>query len=979
MDKRILIGIFIFSVYFISFVSADVQIAAPLGSSTASASNFAVGAYHWSCVNFTTTMTSNLNNITTYISDVSGLNVNTIVGIWANNATRGVNASAQVGSNSTAYNSFSVGYMNWTFPSSPLLIAGNMYWACWYVSSSNFIRFGENTVPTGQGIWASSSIDNLQLALDQYPGSIVTNLNIQFFGNGASIISPVNMTMVYPQNINYSSLVTRINITTSANAASCFYSLNNWVTNTSFTCGLNVTGLSSPENSSTWGVYAINSSGGQLNMSSVTFYVDTLYPSCQYVSPTPANSSAYTGNSTLINVTSYDTNLMNITLYLYNTTGLVKNVTTSTNLNGYNFTNLPYGQYFFNATAWDNFGHQNTTFTYNITLLAPVPLGVLNYSFDGVTNVTVNFLGLQNASINYSIYRYANITNVTINVSTNTYSCYQENANSATSTDGNCSLVYTGLYATPAAYFYINYTKPNYALNTSTWDVKFGQNSTYSVYESNFSIPISCWNYNSTKLVFRIYTNTSFNSGTYLRNGTSYGQCYDGSWNTVTPVSSVQYTDSDGGSITGFSPSTLYDKNWYTNAAYAGQYGEWYSGVSGIVFAFAQVYEEGMIWNISQPTLNPYILLNGTNIWNYSGSFTQSFNTTNDFKTLLKNILSFGACNGGYLNGNNCTVNFTVHSDISSVLSLGINFNWNETIKPLLTIAEPNESFSGITYVPINFTATDGWQLDNNGCYFNVTKCANAQCTTNTTDTSNTNIPGCQNTTFTVTGNANYWFNMCINDSFNNQNCSSKSFSIGSYVPPPATPPAGGGGTVVINNGNSQWTMSTDSNTASYVISMSPGTQRSKNIVFYNKGSTIIILNLKATGNASSYISFDSDKVTLPVLADIPTQSGFQVTVPENIPYGIYQANLIATDQNGNNGLITVIVDVGSLGTFAKLGLSKQITNTFFLPYWIISFLTGLILGGIVYFISKKNIPDIALALGIASGLVGFFAILFIV
>ena len=81
-----------------------------------------------------------------------------------------------------------------------------------------------------------------------------------------------------PLNVSYASSQGRLNYTVFDDyLQACWYSLNGGVSNTSVTCGNNVTGLTSVEGSNTWIVYA-NDSAGNMNSSSVSFVVDTIAP-----------------------------------------------------------------------------------------------------------------------------------------------------------------------------------------------------------------------------------------------------------------------------------------------------------------------------------------------------------------------------------------------------------------------------------------------------------------------------------------------------------------------------------------------------------------------------------------------------------------------------------------------------------------------------------------------------------------------------
>lgn len=87
--------------------------------------------------------------------------------------------------------------------------------------------------------------------------------------------TPPSVVIVYPTNTTYNTTIVAMNATISdSNLQACWYSLDNGVTNTTFTCGNNVTGINSVNGSNTWRVFA-NDSFGNLNFSSfVTFSIN---------------------------------------------------------------------------------------------------------------------------------------------------------------------------------------------------------------------------------------------------------------------------------------------------------------------------------------------------------------------------------------------------------------------------------------------------------------------------------------------------------------------------------------------------------------------------------------------------------------------------------------------------------------------------------------------------------------------------------
>ncbi|MBS3098609.1 LamG domain-containing protein [Candidatus Pacearchaeota archaeon] len=91
--------------------------------------------------------------------------------------------------------------------------------------------------------------------------------------------------LVYPSSQNYTSIQTQLNYSVfDLNLQSCKYSLNNGISNTTLTCGQNVSGLDSGQGSSTWRVY-VNDSFSNFNSSLVSFFVDSIAPSLSIVHP----------------------------------------------------------------------------------------------------------------------------------------------------------------------------------------------------------------------------------------------------------------------------------------------------------------------------------------------------------------------------------------------------------------------------------------------------------------------------------------------------------------------------------------------------------------------------------------------------------------------------------------------------------------------------------------------------------------------
>jgi hypothetical protein len=117
----------------------------------------------------------------------------------------------------------------------------------------------------GSNTWTVYAIDN---------ASNVQSASVTFAQD--SLNPQINVT--YPRNITYNVNVSNLNYTVSdVSLQSCKYSLDNGLTNTSISCGTNLTGLTSNEGTNIWTVYT-NDSYGNKNSSNVTFVKDTINP-----------------------------------------------------------------------------------------------------------------------------------------------------------------------------------------------------------------------------------------------------------------------------------------------------------------------------------------------------------------------------------------------------------------------------------------------------------------------------------------------------------------------------------------------------------------------------------------------------------------------------------------------------------------------------------------------------------------------------
>ena len=146
--------------------------------------------------------------------------------------------------------------------------------------------------------------------------------------------------------------------------------------------------------------------------------VDTVYPTVSFVSPTPENASNQSNGYIEVNATASDTNLANITVYLYNCTdgALLDQSAGSSSPHSATFGVLGTSDYCINATATDLAGNANSTetrlismFIVNVSFVDPTPG---NDSYVNESTIRVNLTsddpGLTNLSVGVydSMYGY---------------------------------------------------------------------------------------------------------------------------------------------------------------------------------------------------------------------------------------------------------------------------------------------------------------------------------------------------------------------------------------------------------------------------------------------------------------------------------------------------------------------------------------------------------------------------------------------
>lgn len=215
------------------------------------------------------------------------------------------------------------------------------------------ICIGATNCPTTPSIFYDGRIDEFGIWNRTLNQSELTDL----YNNGSGITWRDDFvpetTILFPQNITYNDTVTELNYTVDATGNRCWFSDDGGITNSSdVPAGTNFTGLTSISLQNEWTVFCNNSLGG-IGSSTVLFFVNKS-ATTELISP--ANDSRFniTLTNFIINSTPTNTNLTNVTLYIWNSTGSIflTNITILSNDSEVqtSFTeNLTDGIFFWNA------------------------------------------------------------------------------------------------------------------------------------------------------------------------------------------------------------------------------------------------------------------------------------------------------------------------------------------------------------------------------------------------------------------------------------------------------------------------------------------------------------------------------------------------------------------------------------------------------------------------------------------------------
>ncbi len=242
------------------------------------------------------------------------------------------------------------------------------------------------------------------------------NINLRFFGIFAVLVAVIlslyfvmaaltTVTLVTPAandnitgNYTFDATITGTsadNVTFSHNESGSFvqFCVNTTSGAGPFTCVNNTANL--PDGTYYFEAKAQNDTTTVTDLSAdVT--VDNTAPLTSYVSPTEADSVSKSRTWIFVNVTASDatTSLDIITIFLYNSSGLVQQNTSSTSPFLSNFTGLIEGTYTYNVTVNDTVGNSNSTSSRTITLDTTAPSVSLTKTTSGQTSLEIAISGV---------------------------------------------------------------------------------------------------------------------------------------------------------------------------------------------------------------------------------------------------------------------------------------------------------------------------------------------------------------------------------------------------------------------------------------------------------------------------------------------------------------------------------------------------------------------------------------------------------
>lgn len=230
-----------------------------------------------------------------------------------------------------------------------------------------------------------------------YRDNVLSSYNCTYSVNNNTLITDYNapiISIVTPTATSYSTATIPLNYTvTDTNLNSCWYSMNGGASNTSLTCGVNVSSLSVAQGYNTVTLY-VNDSANNKATTSRSFFIDTQAPSLYYGTLTPANSTNQTKTNIVVDLNVNDISETNLSVFLYNSSKvLIASNSSSNNFNGSCFQEtanessscggLSTGSYLVTGSGATNYGvFFDKDYSTNIDVTP---------AFNGATNIYMNY------------------------------------------------------------------------------------------------------------------------------------------------------------------------------------------------------------------------------------------------------------------------------------------------------------------------------------------------------------------------------------------------------------------------------------------------------------------------------------------------------------------------------------------------------------------------------------------------------------
>ena len=535
---------------------------------------------------------------------------------------------------------------------------------------------------------------------------------------------------------------------------------------------------------------------------------------------------------------------------------------------------------------------------------------------NNLSSENLTFTGNQNFTRNISIYRYADVTSAFINLTgyeNVVNDCYQESANESNQTgiDGSCGLNYSGVYGTIDSCAFdgdwsdscgdyrplgnITYTPPrgvkNATLNLSV-DLIASANS------ENITIPSDCigdnlkLNFEFIDLGLNHYTNTT---------------CFNISDDSKIPLDICLANDGTG----------------------------------------CYLYEEAIYWNMSNHTNNPYISINNTDIWNHTGEFNSTFspNKTSDFASTLNTALNSGDCdcNNCQLDGDNCIITLTFHSDSFGILKYSA----------IDIQLEQNASF--------NLSIGD-YLVYNNSAINQTSELGTLDHKTYMNKILDGGLDNCNCTTCNKTGDSctiPFYFNFTdnIENVFYNSDYDlyQQNAGGGGYTLIPDSDEGGEDKTqggygfdnevVYVGTGNKSWSMEVIRGIQKYELYIPFGSSRELTINYENLGTDDRNIKQECEnkeGTICNYVEFEEDSFTLQALKETKQVKKLKINLEEmqELNENEFIFNVKSTDELKNSGTISIFVSINP--PFSFLGIISKFSpyskTSFGLPYLLLFF-----------------------------------------